>query len=496
MPSANKIQKTSPKAASNAHWETRAYINGRWVDAKGKKTFDVFNPATGEKIARVADAGADETKAAIAAAAKAFPAWKARLAKDRAQVLKNWASLIRMNADALAELLTTEQGKPLAEAKGEVLSGAAGIDWAAEEARRIYGQTIPAFKDGARVITWHEPVGVVGAITPWNFPHSMITRKVGPALAAGCTVVLKPAEDTPLSALALAQLAQDAGFPAGVLNIVPSSRPKVVGDILCAHDDVRKISFTGSTEVGRALMAQSAPTLKKISLELGGNAPFIIFDDADLEAAIEGVMASKFRNGGQTCICANRIFVQKSIYTKFSKSLEKAFKKLKLGDGLAAGTTVGPLINAEAVDKVESLLKDAVKKGARALCGGGRPKGQFMEPCLLVDATPAMRLAREEIFGPLAALFPFKDEKEVIGLANATEFGLAAYFYTKDLGRAFRVAEGLEYGMVAVNEPFVANESIPFGGVKHSGFGREGGPGSLEDYTVLKYALMGGLTGT
>ena len=482
----------------NAHLlKNRAYINGAWVSAKNKKTFDVTNPATQEKIASVPDCNAADTKAAIDAAFTAFPAWRKTLVKDRANILRKWAALIEANIDVLANILTTEQGKPLAESKVEISGGAAMIEWAAEEARRMYGDTIPAFKDGARVITTREPIGVVGAITPWNFPHSMITRKVGPAIAAGNTVVLKPAEATPLSALALAALAHQAGLPKGVLNIVTSAQAKVVGATLTGDDRVRKISFTGSTEVGRLLVAQSAPTLKKVSMELGGNAPFIVFDDADLEKAVAGAIASKFRNAGQTCICANRLYVQKGIYTEFLKSFQKSIEKLKLGTGQEKGVQIGPLINHDAIDKVTALLKDATGKGAKVLTGGHKTDdyglGWFFEPTLIAPANQKMRLAREEIFGPVAAIFPFKTEEEVIKRANDTEFGLAAYFYTKDLGRAFRVAEGLEYGMVGVNEPVVSSESIPFGGVKQSGYGREGGPQSLEDYSLLKYTLLGGI---
>lgn len=482
---------------ANELYKNRAYINGAWVSSKSKKTFDVVNPATLEKIASVPNCNAADTKAAIDAAHAAFPAWKATLAKDRAKILKMWAGLIEANADVLADILTTEQGKPLVEAKSEILGGAAMIEWAAEEARRMYGDTIPAFKNGARVITTREPIGVVAAITPWNFPHSMITRKVGPAIAAGNTVVLKPAEATPLSALALARLADQAGLPKGVLNIVTSDQARVVGATLTGDNRIRKLSFTGSTEVGRLLMAQSAPTLKKVSLELGGNAPFIVFDDADLDLAVQGAIASKFRNAGQTCICANRIYVQAGIYSEFLKSFQKEIEKLKLGTGQQKGVQIGPLINQEAVDKVQRLLKDATVKGAKVLTGGHKSsdhgRGWFIEPTLLANAKPSMKLSTEEIFGPVAAVYQFKAEKDVIKAANNTPYGLAAYFYTKDLGRAFRVSESLEYGMVGVNEPVVSNEGIPFGGIKESGFGREGGPHSLEDYTVLKYTLMGGL---
>jgi succinate-semialdehyde dehydrogenase/glutarate-semialdehyde dehydrogenase len=475
--------------------QSQAFIDGAWRDAKSGKTFAVTDPATQNEIIRIADCGADDAREAIAAAHAAFPAWKNLLPKERAKFLKAWQQQILDHAEDLARLLTQEQGKPLAESRAEIASGAAGIEWSAEEARRIYGETIPPFKTGTRVITTREPVGVVGAITPWNFPHSMITRKVGPALAAGCTIVLKPAEDTPLSALALAALARAAGLPKGVFNVLPSNQPEAIGQVLTSDERVRKISFTGSTEVGRKLMEQSAPTLKKVSLELGGNAPFIIFDDADLEAALAGTMASKFRNAGQTCICANRVFIQHNAYSKFLNLIEKEVQKLKLGSGLTEGVTTGPLINQEALAKVSDLVEDACAKGAELLCGGkpGPQGGTFYQPTILANATPIMRLAKEEIFGPVIALFPFETEEEVIRLANATEYGLAAYFYTKDLGRAFRVAGALEYGMVAVNEAFLASEAIPFGGVKQSGFGREGGPHALEEYCVTKYTLLGGV---
>lgn len=473
--------------------KTQAYIGGVWKNAKSAKIFAVHNPADGTEIAQVADCGAADARDAVNAAAGAFPAWRDMLASDRAKLLRAWQRLIGDHAESLAQLLTREQGKPLAEARGEIAGGAAMVEWAAEEARRVYGETIPAFKKGTQVITTREPVGVVAAITPWNFPHSMITRKVAPALAAGCTIVLKPAEDTPLSALALAELAARAGFPAGVFNVLPTSNPKDVGAVLTQHESVRKFSFTGSTEVGKALAAQCASTLKRVSLELGGNAPFIVFDDADLDTAIAGVMASKFRNNGQTCICANRIFVQKGIYPAFLKALNKAVQKLKVGAGTEDGVTTGPLINRDAAKKVKTLVTDAVSKKARLVTGGKPLKGSFYEPTILADARASMRLAKEEIFGPVAALFPFRDEDEAVALANGTEYGLAAYFYTRDVGRAFRVARRLEYGMVGVNESLLASETIPFGGIKHSGYGREGGPRGIEDYTAVKYTLFGGL---
>lgn len=475
--------------------KTKIFSGGQWLDAISNQTFAVINPATGQEVARVADAGATEAQAAVDAATSAFQPWKNTLPKDRTKILRAWHALVLKHAEDLAKLLSAEQGKPLAEARGEIASGAAMIEWSAEEARRYYGETIPPFKSRTRVMTMREPVGVVAAITPWNFPHSMVTRKVAPALAAGCTVVLKPAEDTPLSALALAALAEEAGFPKGIFNVVPTSNPASVGNVLTDDDRVRKLSFTGSTEVGRMLMARCAPTLKRLSLELGGNAPFIVFDDANLEDAINGVMASKFRNAGQTCICANRIYVQKGIYTRFAQALQKAVSALKLGEATEAGVTTGPLINKDGMAKVEALIKDALAKGASLACGG-KPSalgGTFFEPTLLLDAKPDMRLSGEEIFGPVAALYSFETEGEALSMANASEYGLAAYVWTNDLGRTFRMTEALEYGMVAVNESLLASEAVPFGGVKHSGFGREGGKQSLDDYTAIKYALFGGI---
>ncbi|MBU6234704.1 MAG: NAD-dependent succinate-semialdehyde dehydrogenase [Alphaproteobacteria bacterium] len=475
--------------------KAQAFINGAWASASDTKTFDVTNPATGEKITAVSDCTADDAHEAVDAANAAFSAWKSALPQERAKLLRAWQNLIAEHADELAKILTSEQGKPLAEARGEIAGGIAMVAWAAEEARRYYGETIPPFKTGARAITMREPIGVVAAITPWNFPHSMITRKVAPALAAGCTVVLKPAEDTPLSALALAALAEQAGFPKGVFNVIPTSKPKDVGSVLTSSPLVRKLSFTGSTEVGRLLMQQCAPTLKRLSMELGGNAPFIVFDDADIAEAVKGAMASKFRNAGQTCICANRIFVQKGIYDAFAKALQKAIESLKTGNGMEEGVTTGPLINQDGVKKVQDLVADATAKGAKIALGGkkGKQGGTFYEPTLVLDADVSMRIAGEEIFGPVAALFPFADETEVIQMANSSEHGLAAYFYTRDIGRAFRVAEALEYGMVGINEPLLASEAVPFGGIKQSGFGREGGKQGLDDYTALKYALFGGL---
>lgn len=475
--------------------KTHAFIGGTWRDGASGKKFSVVNPADGKRIAQVADCGAADAQNAIKAAADAFPAWRSLLAKERGTFLKKWAVLIRDNTDQLAQLLSNEQGKPLAEAKGEVTGGAAMVEWAAEEARRMYGETIPSFKAGSKIVTTHEPIGVCAAITPWNFPHSMITRKVAPALSAGCTVVLKPAEDTPLSALALAALAEEAGFPKGIFNVVPTNQAAEVGKVLCTSTDVRKLSFTGSTEVGRLLMAQCAPTLKRLSMELGGNAPFLVFADADLDLAVKAAISSKFRNSGQTCICANRLYIQRDVYDAFAEKFKAAIAGLKVGPAFDDGVSIGPLINEDGLKKVESLVHDAIGQGAKVAIGGATDQrgGLFYQPTLLLGANKSMRLAKEEIFGPVAALFPFDSEEEAIALANDTEHGLAAYFYTRDLGRAFRVSESLEYGMVGVNEPLLANEGIPFGGIKQSGFGREGGPRALEDYTVVKYILLGGL---
>ncbi|MCK2125645.1 NADP-dependent succinate-semialdehyde dehydrogenase [Thauera aromatica] len=472
-----------------------AYIDGVWTGADQGARFEVTDPADGHLLARVPDMGAAETRRAIDAAAAALPAWRARTAKERAAVLRTWFELILANQDDLAVLMTSEQGKPLAEARGEVAYGAAFIEWFAEEGKRIYGDVIPSHGADKRIVVLKEPIGVVAAITPWNFPIAMITRKAGPALAAGCTMVIKPAEDTPLCALALAALAERAGLPKGVLNIVTTRRAAEVGGELTANPTVRKLSFTGSTEVGKLLMRQCAGSVKKVSLELGGNAPFIVFDDADLDAAVAGAMASKYRNAGQTCVCANRLLVQDGIYDAFAAKLAEAVARLRVGPGLSGEVEQGPLINDDAVAKVETLVADAVGKGARVLCGGQRHAlgGTFYEPTILTGVTAQMRVAREEIFGPVAPLFRFHTEAEAIALANATEFGLAAYFYARDIARVWRVAEGLEYGIVGINEGIISTEVAPFGGVKESGIGREGSKYGIEDYVEMKYLCLGGI---
>ncbi len=472
--------------------KTQAYIDGAWV---GAPVMPVIDKATGEEIARVPALGADETKAAIEAAHHAFKPWSQRLAKERSQILRRWYELIVAHADELALLLTKEQGKPLAEARGEILYGAAFVELFAEEAKRVYGETIPTHKAGARVIVVKQPVGVVAAITPWNFPNAMITRKVAPALAAGCTVVVKPAEDTPLSALALAELAERAGFPKGVLNVVTAKDPIPVGAEMTSNPLVRMITFTGSTEVGKILMEQAARTVKRVGMELGGNAPFIVFDDADLDRAVAGAVASKFRNAGQTCVCANRILVQAGVYDAFAEKLTEAVAELKVGPGTETGVTVGPLINAAAVEKVEVHVADALKKGARVAIGGKRDArgGTFFEPTILTGVTPKMRVAREETFGPVAPLFKFATEEEAVHMANDTPFGLAAYFFTRDMGRCWRVAEALEYGIVGINEGLTSTEIAPFGGFKESGIGREGSHHGIDEFVEIKYMLMGGL---
>ena len=479
------------KLKDEALFKSAAYVDGAWM--KGAKSFAVTNPSTGEKIADVADLTAADTRAAIEAARDAFPAWAKKTAKERATLLRKWFELIMANQDDLAAIMTAEQGKPLAETRGEVAYGASFIEWFAEEGKRIYGDVIPTNAAGRRLIVLKQPIGVVAAITPWNFPNAMITRKCAPALAAGCTFVIKPAGETPLSALALAELAHRAGIPKGVFNVVTTSKSSDVGQELTQNPIVRKFSFTGSTEVGKILMKQCAGTIKKVSFELGGNAPFIVFDDADLDAAADGAMASKFRNMGQTCVCANRILVQDKVYDAFAEKLAARIAKLKVGDGFEDGVTQGPLITEDAVEKVEKLLKDAAAHGAKITMGGKRLKGQFFEPTLLKDVTPAMDIAKTEIFGPVATLFRFKTDDEAIRISNDTEFGLAAYFYARDVGRIFRVAEALEYGILGINEGIISTEVAPFGGVKESGIGREGSKYGIEDYVEIKYLALGGL---
>ena len=471
-----------------------AYIDGQWVGADSGVTFDVTNPATGELIARVPQMGEAEAERAVIAAHKAFKQWKRKTAKERSELLQAWYSLMQDNLDDLALILTAEQGKPLAEARGELANGTSFVQWFAEEAKRVYGDTVPQPSADKRILVTKEPIGVTAAITPWNFPHAMITRKVAPALAAGCAMVLRPASQTPLSALALAALAERAGIPAGVFSVVTGSATQI-GSVLTRHPLVRKFSFTGSTPVGRLLIGQCADTVKKVSMELGGNAPFIVFDDADLDEAVEGAMLSKFRNAGQTCVCANRIYVQDSVYDQFAEKLAAAAQKLVLGNGLEQGVTQGPMIDEAAVRKVEEHIGDALEKGARLVTGGQRAAlgGSFFEPTVLTGVTAAMKVAQEETFGPLAPLFRFSTEEEVIERANDTEFGLASYFYTRDIGRVMRVSEELEYGMVGVNTAAIANEMAPFGGVKQSGLGREGSRYGIEDYLEIKYVCLGGV---
>jgi succinate-semialdehyde dehydrogenase/glutarate-semialdehyde dehydrogenase len=468
------------------------YIDGRWVAPAGGSTIAVDDPATGEIIGTVPKLGRNETRDAIAAAAAAYPEWRARPAKERTAIMRRWFELIMTSQDDLARLMTLEQGKPLAESRVEVAYGASFIEWFAEEAKRAYGDTIPSHARDKRIVVTKEAIGVVGCITPWNFPIAMITRKVGPALAAGCTVVAKPASQTPFSALALAVLAERAGIPKGVLNIVTGAAGEVGGE-LTSNPTVRKISFTGSTEVGKLLMAQCASTVKKVSLELGGNAPFIVFDDADLDAAVEGAIVSKYRNTGQTCVCANRFLVQASVYDDFAARLGRAVDRLKSGSGFEEGVTQGPLIDMKAVEKVESHIRDAVSKGATIMKGGSRGSGRFFAPTVLTGVTPDMDVAREETFGPVAPLFRFDTEADAISLANRTEFGLAAYFYGRDIGRVWRVAEALEFGIIGVNTGLISTEVAPFGGMKESGIGREGSKYGLEEFLEVKYLCMGGI---
>ncbi len=477
---------------------TQSYIDGKWVDAKDGSRFAVDNPATGATIAHVANLGPSEAQVAIDAANRAFPAWRARTAKERSAILRKWFELIVANTDDLARIMTIEQGKPFPEAKGEIAYGASFVEWFAEQAKRLMGDTIASPNVNSRILVLREPIGVCAAITPWNFPTAMITRKVAPAIAAGCTIVLKPAEQTPLSALALAELAERAGFPAGVLNIISSDseRSIEVGKVLCASPIVRKVTFTGSTQVGRILMQQSAPTVKKMSLELGGLAPFIVFDDADIDAAVDGAMVSKYRNAGQTCVCANRLYVHDKVYDAFVEKLAaRVSGTLVVGEGFEDKVTTGPLIDDAAIAKVEQHVQDAVSKGARVVVGGGRDArgGRFYQPTVLANVTEGMLCMQEETFGPMAPVVRFTDESDVVRLANNTEYGLASYFYSRDIGRIFRVAEALEYGMVGVNTGLISNEVAPFGGVKQSGLGREGSVYGMDDFTEMKYVCLGGI---
>ena len=472
----------------------QCYVDGRWIDADSRATFDVINPATVARVGTAPMMGAAETRRAIDAANKAWPAWRSKTARERSAILRKWSKLQLAHADDLALILTSEQGKPLAESKGEITIGAAYTEWFAEEAKRVYGDVIPTIGNDRRLVVIKEPVGVCAAITPWNFPSSMITRKVSPALAAGCTVVIKPAEATPFSALALAELAHRAGFPPGVLNVITGNAPAIGGE-MTSNPTVRKLSFTGSTEDGRLLMKQVSSTVKKISLELGGNAPFIVFDDADLDAAAEGAIVSKYRNTGQTCVCANRLFVHDKVYDAFTAKLAERVRALKVGPGTEAGVTQGPLINRDALDKVEEHIADATAHGAKVAVGGKRHAlgGTYYEPTILTGVTPDMKIFREETFGPVAPLIRFSTDAEVVELANRTEFGLASYFYSRDIGRIWRVAEALEYGMVGVNTGLITTEVAPFGGVKQSGLGREGSKYGIDEYVEVKYVCLGGI---
>ena len=471
---------------------TKAYVAGQWIDADDGKTFAVYNPARGDVICHVADLSRAETKRAIDAAAVAQKLWAARPAKERANILRAWFNLMMQNQDDLARILTAEMGKPFAEAKGEIAYGASFIEWFSEEAKRVYGEIIPGHMADKRISVLKQPIGVVGSITPWNFPNAMITRKCGPALAVGCAFVARPAAETPLSALALAVLAERAGLPAGLLSVVPSSRSSDIGKEFCENPIVRKLTFTGSTEVGRILLRQAADQVMKCSMELGGNAPFIVFNDADLDAAVDGAMASKFRNNGQTCVCANRIYVQSGVYDAFAAKLSAAVAKLNVGDGLSDGTTTGPLVNMDAVNKVEEHIADALAKGGKLVTGGKRHAlgGSFFEPTVITDVTSQMIVTNEETFGPLAPLFKFETEAEVVAKANDTIFGLASYFYARDIGLITRVQEALEYGIIGVNTGIISTEVAPFGGVKQSGLGREGSHHGMEDYLELKYICL------
>lgn len=470
------------------------YIDGAWCGAGSNETVDVTNPATGKVLGTVPKMGAEETRKAIEAAHRAYPQWRAKTAKERSAILRKWYELMLENQEDLAKMMTAEQGKPLKESMGEIAYAASFIEWFAEEGKRVYGDTIPQHAEGKRIVVTKEPVGVCAAITPWNFPAAMITRKAGPALAAGCTMVVKPATSTPYSALALAELGERAGIPAGVFSVVTGSSGAIGGE-LTSNPLVRKLTFTGSTEVGKILLEQCAATVKKTSMELGGNAPFIVFDDADIDAAVDGAIASKFRNTGQTCVCANRLLVQDGVYEEFSKKLAAAVEKMRVGDGLKGETEQGPLIDMDAVAKVEEHIEDAVSKGAKVVSGGSRHElgGSFFQPTVLADVTTDMKVTREETFGPVAPLYRFKTEEEALKMANDTEFGLASYFYSRDIGRIWRVMEGLEYGIVGINEGLISTEVAPFGGMKESGVGREGSKYGIEDYLEIKYALIGGI---
>ena len=485
--------KTSPLALLKdpSLLKTNAFVNGQWLP--GGSRFDVLDPATGRKLADVANLGPLEAEAAIAAANAAWPAWRGKTGKERSIILRKWFDLLMANQDDLGRIMTAEQGKPLPEAKGEIAYGASFVEWYAEEAKRVNGETLPQFDNNRRLMVIRQPIGVCAAITPWNFPMAMITRKVAPALAAGCTVVIKPAELTPLSALAVAELALRAGIPAGVLNVLSADAINSIamGKVFCASDVVRHISFTGSTEVGRILMAQSAPSVKKLSLELGGNAPFIVFDDADIDSAVEGAFASKYRNAGQTCVCSNRFYVQDTVYDEFVGKFAARVKTARVGNGFDEGVNQGPLIEEAALEKVQRHVADAVAKGGKVLVGGKRLPGQFFEPTVISEATPDMLCASEETFGPFAPVFRFKTEQQAVDAANHTEFGLASYFYSRDVGRIFRVAEALEYGMVGINVGILATEHVPFGGVKQSGLGREGSSHGIDEYLEMKYLCLG-----
>ncbi len=482
------------KLTDQSLFRQQCYIDGSWIDADDGATISVNNPASGADLGSVPKLGAAETRRAVEAANRAYPAWRALTAKERAAILRRWFELMMENQEDLAQLMTAEQGKPLAESRGEIAYGSSFIEWFAEEAKRVYGDTIPQHQADKRIVVIKEPIGVVASITPWNFPNAMIPRKCGPALAAGCTVVAKPASQTPFSALALAELGERAGMPAGVFNVI-SGAAGAIGGELTSNPIVRKLGFTGSTEIGKLLMAQCAGTVKKVSLELGGNAPFIVFDDADIDAAVEGAMISKYRNAGQTCVCANRLLVQDGVYDEFTEKLAQAVSALKVGDGTADGVQQGPLIDMAAVEKVEAHIADATSKGGRLVVGGSRHAlgGSFFEPTIVADATTEMAVAREETFGPLAPVFRFKTDDEAVAMANDTEFGLAAYFYSRDLGRVWRIAEAIEYGMVGINTGLISTEVAPFGGMKESGIGREGSKYGIEEFLEVKYLCMGGI---